>query len=148
MAEIARRCRRWPWLIIPAILLGGLIAWRCRPLNAEERRLVGIWRRVSGPELIDELTLSADRSFIPWISLVPSLEPKGKWFASEGRLWLRSQHSRMPLRRQIAAYFGFGGLEWVFELDSDHQMRTHWLNVSTIDPGTESKWERVREGDR
>lgn len=45
MTETVKRRHRWAWLVLAAVLLlvGGRVAWRSRPLNAIERRLVGDW---------------------------------------------------------------------------------------------------------
>lgn len=45
MSEIVPRRRRWPYVVVLLILVvGGFpFAWRYRPLNSTERRLVGGW---------------------------------------------------------------------------------------------------------
>jgi len=62
MSATAKRRRRWPWIVLAAVLLvvGGPIAWRFRPLNATERALVGRWKCVDDVSVFE---LSADRRF-------------------------------------------------------------------------------------
>lgn len=46
MTETVKRRRRWPWVVLTTVLIAVAwpLAWRYRPLNAEEQRLVGTWR--------------------------------------------------------------------------------------------------------
>jgi len=69
MAETVKRRRRWPWGLLAALvlLIGCPVARRLRPLNAEERAVVGVW--VAGRDPVrgidrHELTLSSSRSFL------------------------------------------------------------------------------------
>lgn len=45
MSESVKKRRRWPWVVLAAVLLlfGGPIAWSFRPLTAVERSLIGTW---------------------------------------------------------------------------------------------------------
>jgi len=63
MTETGRRRRRWPWVVLAVVLLlvGGPIAWRFRPLNATERKLVGIWASASSP--VQKMRFTAARGF-------------------------------------------------------------------------------------
>lgn len=52
MSETVTRRRRWPWVVLAMVVLlvAGPLAWKYRPLNATERKLVGVWALVSQPE--------------------------------------------------------------------------------------------------
>ena len=52
MSETVTRRRRWPWVVLAVVVLlvAGPLAWKYRPLNATERKLVGVWAVASKPE--------------------------------------------------------------------------------------------------
>lgn len=87
MAEIAKKRRRWPWVVLAVCLLLaiGQVAWKFRPLNAVERPLVGRWGL---PEVI---RLQADRRMFMDGDFV------GVWSASETTLSVRWQVSLAEL---------------------------------------------------
>jgi len=74
--------RRWPWAILAVVLLlvGGPIAWRFRPLNETERRLVGTWRS----KYEAEYTFRLDHSFETAYGI------RGRWSVSGSMLQLRT----------------------------------------------------------
>ena len=85
MTETVKKRRRWPWVILAAVLLlvGGPIAWRLRPLNATERRLVGTWTP-EDPAMTPELlpfTLKPDRTLF-YSALGGTLTFPGRWDAT------------------------------------------------------------------
>lgn len=81
MSGIAKRFR-WPLVLLSISLIVVLIplAWRFRPLNAVERKLVGTWRRPSVSEHPAFVVLRPDRR-IQTLSL-GSFSPAGQWSAS------------------------------------------------------------------
>lgn len=85
MAETSNKRRRWLWLILSVglIFIGAPIAWRLRPLNALERRLVGKWQTFYGPYLSPSpaFAMHADRTFRIG-------ERTGHWHASDGKLFI------------------------------------------------------------
>lgn len=87
MNEIAKR-RRWPWVVLAALLIvgGGPIAWRLRPLNAEERSVIGIWRcRVPHAPSTFTITFTDDRRYLLVRGNFQDTE-EGNWFLSGDRL--------------------------------------------------------------
>ena len=63
MSNPARKRRRWPWILLAAVVVvaGAMLGWRFRPLNATERTLVGRWSSVGGGR--DWIEFRSDRSF-------------------------------------------------------------------------------------
>jgi len=86
MTEIAKRRRRWPWVVLAVLLLvvGGPIAWQFRPLNTAEKALVGRWT-ITGPQ--EAIEFRPDRRF-----LLRGI-PAGSWSASETSLSVRHEVS-------------------------------------------------------
>jgi len=85
MSDTVKKPRRWPWIVLAAVLLliCGPIAWRTRPLNATERRLVGHWR-CKDRDLM--LSLAANRRFQMAEIPVNALPLEGRWTATASSL--------------------------------------------------------------
>ena len=62
VSDVAKRRRRWPWIVLAGVLLlfAGTLVWKRVSLNAAEQKLVGTW---SGDRLGMELCFFADRRF-------------------------------------------------------------------------------------
>lgn len=87
--------RRWWWgmVLLLAAIPAARVAWQHRPLNAAERRLVGIWKfRVTrGTEPTKEIliTLTANRRFM--MSAAEDIEPGyGSWSGTGTTLSVRN----------------------------------------------------------
>lgn len=125
MSQNRTKRRRWPWLVLCLVLLpsAGLVAWKLRPLTADERAMVGTWR-APGIEagrlspVFPETTYRADRR---WEFRVrsqtaqrtpPTFVSTGTWSAARGRL-VMTYDSTVPLSwsntRQIVRDFLQGG---------------------------------------
>lgn len=78
---VKKRRRRWPWVVLAAVLLLALgpKAWQLRPLNATERQLVGKWGHDPDHVVWD---FHADRHAI-------GLGFRGTWSASSDVVTLR-----------------------------------------------------------
>lgn len=88
MTEIVKRRRRWPWVVLAAMLIvcGGPVAWRFRPLSAEERSVIGIWRcRVPRAPSTFTITFTDDRRYLLLRGNHQS-EEEGQWSISGDRL--------------------------------------------------------------
>lgn len=92
MAEIAKGRRRWPWWILAVVVLllfGGPFAWRFRPLNAAERRMLGTWVDAEFPDT--RFTFRPDRT-----STRPGCDPApdvlGIWMCSQDRLFQQDDY--------------------------------------------------------
>lgn len=114
MTETVQRRRRWPWMLLAALVLsiGGPVVWRLRPLNAEERAVVGVWTAGRDPVRgIDrhELTLSPYRSFLRrYFNNDGSVSDEtGSWHI-DGRALVISFH--LPTRTYLALCLRHGVL--------------------------------------
>lgn len=116
MSEIAARRRRWPWGVISVIVLvvGVPLAWKFRPLNATERKLLGTWE--SSPK--NRLSFHADRRFYlsgatpgdpvseEAKSFIPPLEFGGTWTASGNSLYRDGfSHLDMPWQDRLTLFW-------------------------------------------
>ncbi len=90
--------RRWPWIILAAVLLfvGGPVAWQYRPLNATEKALVGVWR--GGWPTITELTFSPDRRYRRLIVRNQDRWPLsgGAWHAADQQISMKQTFQERP----------------------------------------------------
>ena len=140
------RSRRWLHLfaVLSAIIILSPLAWRYRPLNASERRLVGTWRSESG---WINLRLGADR--------VASLGggdadpvPYASWKASGNALYMTSlepdpQVASLSWYRQILSWVRGkrhtteGVLIEFDDPDSVHPTKVKWHSTE--------EWTRVEE---
>ncbi len=88
MNETTQRRRRWPWLIVAAILLliGGTASWSRRPLSASESALLGVWyAALPGGKGTVRLRITSDRRYA-W-QMDPSFPPElGDWRLEGDRL--------------------------------------------------------------
>jgi hypothetical protein len=83
---VNRRRRRWPWVILTVILLlvGGSVAWNLRPLNANERAMVGLWK--NGPSY---RVFTANRRYVVYEPAPGGSVRKiasGSWYVENDRL--------------------------------------------------------------
>ena len=94
MSTVGRR-RRWPWVVLAAVLVlvGGPLAWRFRPLNATEKRLVGRWQSTFVDGSIYEFR--PDRR---WKHSL--FGERGSWTAANGEISFRLDPSSPPLTVQ------------------------------------------------
>lgn len=109
MMETVKRRRRWPWLILTVVLIaiGGPLAWRYRPLNAEEKRLVGTWSSLPPYEgaAIRTYHFADSRRYTEGYVFGPVV---GEWSMSRGVLTFRPDRSEpLSLSDAIAAYKAF-----------------------------------------
>lgn len=84
MSETVKPRRRWPWraLAVVALVVGGLLAWRFRPLNGTERALVGKWKGDYG-----EVTFRSNRRFEAGDEAFgEGPDETGTWSATEDQL--------------------------------------------------------------
>lgn len=102
-AETVRKRRRWPWVLLAAVLLlvGGRIAWRYRPLSDSEKRLVGGWALWLPQD--ETFRFGADRRFF-----VRGTHG-GEWSASETAFYVNSNVSfsaldRFPVGERLTTY--------------------------------------------
>lgn len=82
--------RRWPWVVLAVVVLfaGPPLAWRYRPLNATERRLVGTWIT---PQALEVYRFTPDRRFqYTWVTQTNSPKMEGSWRCSADRIHLQS----------------------------------------------------------
>ena len=106
MSETVKRRRRWPCMVLIAVLLlvGGPIAWRYRPLTPTEFTLLGTWTfEDDGAQY--EITLTPDRRFVEQTTTYTrdadgnfrAATWSGSWSASGSTLFF-CQDFREPLR--------------------------------------------------
>ena len=106
MTEIATHRRRWPRVAVAVLLLpvGGLLAWRFRPLNSAEKAFVGQWHN-SNSEIYG-VRFYADHSWagkeIGGIT--------GVWSAQGNTLSMRPRmafkdYRNLPWRMGVSRYF-------------------------------------------
>ena len=108
MTETVKR-RRWPWVVLGLLLLviGVPIAWRFRPLNSEEKRLVGRWRSeptFDGAAIVAYHFADSRRYTFSGVFR----EESGTWQMSEGVLTFQPDRTELPtLSDAIAAWKAF-----------------------------------------
>lgn len=118
MTETAKRRRRWPWIVLAAVLLPvcGSMAWRCRPLNTAERGMLGHWTFLES-SIETRAVFYADRTF------AIDGETVGSWSASPSTIWLRTpvtfaETAGLPWPTRLAFFIGHRllsgstGIEW------------------------------------
>lgn len=101
MTETVRKRLRWPWMALAVVLLlvGGPIAWRFRPLNKSERRLLGTFEvsfrdGVLGLQtpgfVLEEVTFYSNRQYVRRILDVghPVVQ-RGSWEAGQDTITLK-----------------------------------------------------------
>lgn len=141
MIERVKGRRRWPWLILVAALLvlGGPILWKYRPLNAEEQRLIGMWRGDDG----NEFTFCRDHS-----CTVLHIELRCSWSVSNGVLRLRMFPDPPTSWKSAESYWHAltHPAEWTFELplEADDRGRLQLASLSWP-PGPPVTFVRVPE---
>ncbi len=98
--------RRWPWFVLAAavVVFGPPLLWMHRPLNQEEKRLVGSWVLLPHADAERPIYMfQADRTF----TFTPSpndnprfrrLVDSGWWEHSEGRYLLHRDAAPLPGR--------------------------------------------------
>jgi len=103
MSETVKNRRRWPWLVlfVLALLIGGPLAWRLRPLNSAERALLGEWygakASVRGRAVRGTVIFSADRRFLSRSGNGSYLN-RGSWRVTASGLLDFTTDSKAPLR--------------------------------------------------
>ena len=126
MTAIAVRRRRWPWVVISVVLLivGVPLAWKFRPLNATERKLVGVWSRPKWPG--KRIILEGDRTFLVFDPGPERLclTERRKWRASESGFFIDLEPSSIAQ-----------ALEWLLE-DGDLSVGPESLQLD----GSERVW--------
>ena len=105
MTETAKRRRRWPGIVLAAVLLPvcGSMAWRFRPLNTVERAMVGHWTFLA-TSAETRASFSTDRTF-------KMDEVVGSWSVSGSTLWLRTpftfaQTAGLPWHGRLSLFIG------------------------------------------
>ena len=93
MTETVTCRRRWPWMVVVTVVLatGIPVAWRLRPLNQAERKLVGVWTEdIPKTDIPGRYQFRPDRTFLyelhdgDWGQL-----RSGHWWCSGDQLLLR-----------------------------------------------------------
>lgn len=104
MTDVPIRRRRWLWLgLIAGLLgLGTLVFWSFRPLNSEERHLVGTWR-TQAHRMQGSYTFTADRRFT-FVVGAGRRPLAGSWSLSKGRLTYYFNDQTEPLRSRITTF--------------------------------------------
>lgn len=108
--DTAKRRRRWPWVALAALvlLIVGPIAWRFRPLNADERALVGHWQGAGPATQVWEF--DADRRWRIRSTETNSADTCGNWTATSTAISFTQDLSRiglqnLPWHRRVLAQF-------------------------------------------
>lgn len=127
MTETVKKRRRWPWVVLAALLLiGGPIAWRFRPLNAKERALVGTWK--SYRETV---------TFLPDRRILGGGNDVGSWSAAERTLYVRQPIpfeviSDVPWRIGLPVYFRMLFIPTSHEIVRDGPDRFWWAGEEYV----------------
>lgn len=143
MTETVRKRRRWPWMALAVVLLlvGGPIAWRFRPLNANELRLIGPWHEYLGHQ---QFRLTSDRRFTIQERVASNngdiiiLTRSGSWSCRGDRLDMQLDESWKELGRRMLGRHPF---EYLYSGEITWQSKDEFkLLVTTRSPRV--NWER------
>lgn len=106
MSETTKKRRRWPWVILVALvlLIGGPIAWRCRPLTAVERAILGKWTRHDSADEYT-VTFSGNRTFSMDDEVVGTWSASGSSFSLRIPLTIEDTAGR-PFLNRVSLFLG------------------------------------------
>ncbi len=104
MSDTVRKRRRWPWVVLAALLLiSGPVAWQFRPLNQMELALVGKWRSADPDRKLHvEIQLAANRRYRTMVRGDETGTGTGPWTARGNTLYLG----------QDVSFWGETGMPW------------------------------------
>lgn len=140
MTETVKKRRRWPWVVLSAILVltAGAMAWHFRPLNTAEKALVGSWRP-PGALSDTEYRFDADRRCFFGGNYY------GRWSASKDTVFVGAPVpfkvlARAPWHFRLAMYFESLVTPHAISINWDGENRVfigQRLYARVRDPGSE-----------